>query len=429
MKIICPDSNSSNSLEVKAGVVLDKYNNPKVVASIFDMANERNRVEVDSIYSDAKASLFRSDLVSQYNFLGFFDGSREFFIIQKVKWAQAIFEPFSKSLYTKSNDSSLVAAVKAFVHGRKKINFSYDRRPSFGGLLCYSMRPYHYFYNILPGVELLNDQCRNFRKFPRVISISGGDFSSISRVYGLDEKKELVFNNDKELNEFLDHNNFFIISSATSKPFNFIGALDERLVLDSSKVICENEKVKKFIKKSKNSTCILFCLMGERRSWVNQLDVIINIINRCVSEGKGDFLFLFDGVTSTETKSADEMVLEKYQEMVSYIVRKTGIPEHQCGSLLGMLPREKIALTQCADFFISDMATSSMYASRICRKPGVVHYNPSMSYQGHVHSKVVKFPGVPVCHEASKANNPLTEAYAVDGEGFLEEFFKYFEWT
>ncbi|UYV18045.1 hypothetical protein K1Y77_11160 [Halomonas qaidamensis] len=408
---------SKSDAEEKVAYFLNKFNNPKVVASLINEGVKGNGFYVDGFKND-RAEIFASVLKYDYNFIACEDGGSVFFIIQKVKWAQAIYFPERNALYTSSNDRSLVSVLKEVVDSNL-LPLEATRKGSLLGFLCYSRRPYHYFYNTLPGLEFLYSKSKSLIGNVAFVSVRDGDFYNPCSLYK-SSSDYLVFDSYQKLNEVLLNESFFVLSTAMSRVGQCLDFVDDRLLADSS-CLADNHVYKRIVNNLESfDVVVAFCLMGERRAWEEQEDVILDLIYEIQSSSLSCF-FVFDGFTATDSGFATSDILKSYKEKVGYVVERSGLKESEFISMVGMRPKEKILISGKVDLFLSDMATSSMYLSRISKKKGVVHHSPVMNYQGHTHHDVVKIEGMADSKEG-EIGNPYLETYSPRKEEVMKVF-------
>jgi hypothetical protein len=129
------------------------------------------------------------------------------------------------------------------------------------------------------------------------------------------------------------------------------------------------------IKKS----CDVFIWLGitsGKRSWLEESEAYIKLINYFIQEGKNVGV-AFDGWTSTlkhanvsksnELYNNDERLMEEIVKGVSNIDRFMSL------SLIGATALDKICVGNMIDFFVGNHSTGSLWVSRICKKPGITH--------------------------------------------------------
>lgn len=386
-------------------------------------AINENKLIFDKIEGIEKFKCWSSRLIlGQYNFL-IFDGDGEFFcVIQRIRCVEMVWFPSEGVLYSEFSDGMHKLAVEKFI---VRIMKERDRvgplvPGSLQGALVSFHRPYHYFYQVLSGLELMS-RLTLFERLPNFVSLSSGHFSSPARLYKVDIE-EIVFDIEDELNDFLVERNGFLLSCVCGSDSPFYRDVEHRVVSDAENFKLISDDLINLKNHALSGGKVLWLgLMAERRVWREQVEALSKIIN-CQFVMDPSTIFVIDGWTSPEAKSStisvyEQVYLEVMQSLLNSVPKDT-----RTLSLIGRPPREKIFAGLCSNFFLADMATSSMFISRFCKKHGVVHANPSMNYQGHEHFNVTTIPLEYVVED--DVENKLKAGYSIASDVVVNIFFE-----
>ncbi len=232
----------------------------------------------------------------------------------------------------------------------EKINYN----TKFSGFLLSQIRPYHFFYDhlqylfALGGVEKLNQYNKKILNHKAFFIL---DDSSISN-----ESKGVYFFPAVLTNLFL----------ADSKMKNILNNRMETEVFNKSIVEFTPEET------SKNNLILWFGITGQKRSWLQQIEGCIGIVDNLLKDKHFSYIKLYiDGMTSPENISIDNSEDNDVFEIIFlYLKDKCEII-----SLIGKDYKSKIQICRQVDLFIANSGTGCLVPLRFCNKNGVLHGN------------------------------------------------------
>lgn len=114
-------------------------------------------------------------------------------------------------------------------------------------------------------------------------------------------------------------------------------------------------------------------ITGQKRSWLQQVDGIENIVKGLLPNFNGIELYV-DGMTAPEgqvVKNADDEAV--FAKITNRLDGKCNIH-----SLIGQDYRHKIQVCSTVDMFIANAGTGCIVPLRFCKKPGVLHSNSKL---------------------------------------------------
>lgn len=152
-------------------------------------------------------------------------------------------------------------------------------------------------------------------------------------------------------------------------------------------------------------------VLSGKRQWVEQADCFERIIRKAVSRG-GKIGVVFDGMTSNyyERAGYSKLAAGAHDKIISSIISNFQARDVEFFSLNYSDPVEKLAIASKVHFFMSDAATSSIYVSRFCGVPGLIHSNGSV--KGHIHKNAKPIP--PDWVKASRPGDWQFSDYSID---------------
>ncbi len=347
-------------------------------------AVRHDEIRLPSLISDGDVLCNKSLYFEEGAFLYFDDQVLPFFVVQVRRFFDGMYFP-SANLYYGRGLASIEGKLKGFVTALLRDNGSVrkylhgERLRFAGGLVCQRL-PYHYFYDVMPGAHQVLSV--DVGVVHGVVTVAGANYLSIEEFYNA--KVNFLSVKKKDIS-FLP--GLFFVSLLRNDRYNrkiLHRDLDGHLV----KIIFrEARRYSRGITFSSRSPVIWIGVMAGKRTWIEQVQAIVEIIRATEVMYEQPF-FIFDGLTS----SSDECHLSNDHEGIIKEISKTLNGSASFLNLNGALAAEKIYFANMANYFICDAATSSMYVARFCGIPGVAYSAPGARLTGHIHQNTVFFP-------------------------------------
>lgn len=165
------------------------------------------------------------------------DNNETFFLIQYVSSGDALFFPNRNIIvldYHLSYDD-VVEHIQALC---KNFNYVLEKskikNQKFGGIIASHGRPYHFYYDTLPAINLLN-KSQLLHTAPQIIMNTGGDFLSIKDLYSLNIEETVL--NSNEIERSTQTNQSFYIQAGIRYQSN--NEIDNNNILDLDSKIRE----------------------------------------------------------------------------------------------------------------------------------------------------------------------------------------------
>ncbi|WP_319781509.1 hypothetical protein [Oceanisphaera sp. IT1-181] len=279
------------------------------------------------------------------------------------------------------------------------LRFIYDSLPEFtsyyhsindsefGGFLVSNSRPFHFFYDILPGLETIENLVNKSESL---------DCTETPILY--DPQKSffepaLIFNKNfnaiktTNLDElFIKHKTKFYISPAINHQFisnneKLRDSLDSKAFNSSIETYGDTIKP---LKTNKNGIIIWIGITSQKRIWLNQESSIVSLLNALADTIENITVF-FDGWTSCLEQSNTDIENTRNDLSIYHSIDEQLDSRINTTSLIGMTSAEKIAYGSIVDVFIANHSAGSLHISRLCKKSGISHINTAMEHEFQWH--------------------------------------------
>lgn len=347
-----------------------------------------------------------------YHMLGFTDGSESVYVIQRVSSIEAFYFP----------DRDLVLSFRLAPHFFDKLFEKVDLsdrdlsgQREFAGFIASHHRPYHYFYDILPAMWEIDSEWTGegeIRRTLEMVQLQGGDYLPANVLF----PEYICYTASSQASNYYTE-----MRGKYHLKVGYAGLRDE----DQEGNIKKFDRLlrhSRFVRPRENlslaerkTTTIAFDISNEKGTWKSIEEDIPKIIEVVTGTSDTSVHVLFDGWTLPHTPSPRDLRRVKEERRLAQAIegRLAGAVD-QVTHLVGAHPRDKIELLAGVDAFVSRYGTGSMFASRILRRPGVVHHSGLANYEDvHIQGdEVVPIVGKPV--NASKDVKAHSVSYDVD---------------
>lgn len=340
-------------------------------------AIEHGACVVVNPFSDGVARCLESFSITNLTVLRFITDSNEaFFIVQQATSADLVYFPNRKLAVVLMHASFDLLRNVLFDLGKqfsKLLNYSKGSfLNSFRGVVASFPRPHHFYYEIIHGMDTLNNS-GTLSNINEIIYGVGAGFYSFKGLYGLDCIETVV--DFKTLNTELLEGKDFVVHVGVGYKQEY-----DKFLLEIDSVIVDHAlhsvDADKKLEIDTARSCFPLILLGvavEKRKWIQQVDGLIEVINRVskVFPGAG---FVFDGWTTPIIPTPyDENQIKLHNEVVDCIKEKTSCDTTKFFSVIGANSAYKIAFSLAVDCFVANSVTGSLHVARFAKKPGVGH--------------------------------------------------------
>lgn len=312
----------------------------------------------------------------------------------------------------------------------KRSTFSGGCVPVWGGVILSQIRPFHYFYGVMPA---LNYIVKNnlVKHIPKIYELEERDFFDIKSLYSLDSNK-ITKKKFEEINKFCLENNVFLFKLGFD-PYNpiyreHIESFDVFLLNSFYFSEYQHSLSNFFINKDKKDYFVLWLgVDSEKRKWFQHNEAIFLIVDFLLNFYNHVYLFV-DGLTATISTSHNIISNSVYCDILDKFNHNDRVHVLNCAY---KTPIEKIKiLNSLVDWHISNGLTPSMWPSRFARLPGLMYVSQhSYKYALDLH---IKHSGVLINKylvqddPESNRSSPDEVSYSIDSQMFLQFFQVYF---
>lgn len=359
-------------------------------------------------------------LPSGVNFILVQGGAFDYFIIQSVSSIDGIFLPHERLLINfMHSDLRQVADFFAFCIAHRDEVSDYIDCESYGffGFVASHGRPYHYLYEIAPYLL-------EFSRDVRLIYPPGASFLRLGAIFNaVGYDCELGFS-DVFSGTILNRSAVFLIGVRFSvADMGLIEKFDQAL-LSVCPMNLPVDYVDDVVDWCRGALVVWVGVTSQKREWLNQVEGLTSALN-VLANRFHKLKIVVDGWTAPVTPTAhDRKQIASDMGVVAEICK--GIdPSISVKVSVGLKPLEKIFLASRVDAFIANSSTGSIYVSRFCRKPGVVHSNSKMRLSGHIHYGVTEVDTNLVIDQSVGARTDLL-SYSIEVHGFVRQVEEWF---
>lgn len=410
------------------GIFAAHVNSPGFASLVLSAVAHGHEVSLPDPFHAGRAVLVGS-FFSGANFLAFRGSRGLFYIGQFLHSVDFVYFP-SHSLclrascahYDPAHLRSLTAApadIEGVFSGR-----SIDAKGGkIDAILINGVSPYHYFYDCLPALQLLQSD-RLLAAMPEFKVINGSCYFPVEVLVGVDEELRCESVSVSELDGKLGSAGamFLVGLSHRRLPPAELDHFDRKVVASSYRW-ARTPAVNAISKELQGCNPVLWVGISEqKRAWKNQDAVLAKLVPEILKVYPGA-CFILDGMTSSvfgevggaDYYDADRRAVERLME--------TAFRGVKVMSAVGLTSMEKIVLAQSAHYFLASYSTGSMYPSRFARLPGLAHSSKRLYDQVkdiHVHHRAVVFPLSGVCDFEDPQNSRVDFiSYSVDEKAFI----------
>jgi hypothetical protein len=366
--------------------------------NLLSIAHHNKRGEFPSIYGQQVGLIMGCKLIYNWNLLYVQEGCRRIVVFQGVSCCDAVLIPGDRILLIVCHiDISMVQRCIASICRRSDPFSEYCKPRKFGGYLVGHSRPYHCLYDSMIGFQAVRS-AGLFDESDVFISRKGESFFEINSCLDLDheyrlEDPEVINRHCDATKTYVLYLGFWVQDAVENSTNRLLAEHLDRQLVTAARRHSELNRSRGLKKLIRSRPLIWVGITGQKRSWIDQIDGIANILNQLhkVYPSMG---VVFDGWTSplepdlyhkTESRNDDQIIQ-------SICAKLTFKAKNRIGILSGRQLLDKIRVGLEVDAFISNYTTGSMNIARICKRPGVGHMSLRMmdSRGPHIHHHTVE---------------------------------------
>jgi len=362
------------------------------------IVEHNKRSEFPSIYGLHNGLIMGCKLIHNWNLLYIQEGGRRIVVFQGVSCCDAILIPSDRILLIICHiDVSMVQSCIASICCRSEPFSEFVRPRNFGGYLVGHSRPYHCLYDSLIGFQAVRS-AGLFEELDMFFSRKGESFFAINQC--LDLTNEYRIEETEEINRHCDATKTYVLylglwvqDAVENSPNRLLAEHLDCQLVTAARLYSDLNRSRGLKKLIRSRPLIWIGVTGQKRSWIDQVDGIANILNH-LHQVYPSMGVVFDGWTSplepdryhkTESRN-DDQIIKKICSKLNFK------PKNRIGILAGRPLLDKIRVGLEVDAFISNYTTGSMNIARICKRPGVGHMSMRMmaSRGPHIHYHTIE---------------------------------------
>lgn len=380
------------------------------LGGFYRSAIESDQIQLPSLTGKGTTSCSKSFYLDEGCFIYFEDGELSFYVVQVRRFFDGIYLP-SFGLFVGRHLSSVVGQVKKFASKLNECRGVVDAYLSgcnkscrfLGGMVCQRL-PYHYFYDVMPGVHHALQAVSQPNK--KLLTIKGASYLDLEKFY------------DLSVEEFaIDRNKLFYVAEGFFISLLRNDLYDRKLVhveLDRhlANTVRVDKKNNPRLVLDGNRPVVWLGVMAGKRAWLEQCEALSALIELII-DYYGKPFFIFDGLTAPVGQSLRSGI---HDELIGRVVGSCKA-KFSYINLNGAGSAEKLYYASLCDFFICDAATSSMYVARMLNVPGVAYSVPQAKITGHIHKNTNFYPSQRVAALDSGRSWDYTD-FSIDPKDF-----------
>lgn len=380
------------------------------LGGFYRSAIESDQIQLPSLTGKGTTNCSKSFYLDEGCFIYFEDGELSFYVVQVRRFFDGIYLP-SFGLFVGRHLSSVVGQVKKFASKLNECRGVVDTYLSgcnkssrfLGGMVCQRL-PYHYFYDVMPGVHHALQAVSQPNK--KLLTIKGASYLNLEKFYDLSVEEFVI-----------DRNKLFYVAEGFFISLLRNDLYDRKLVhVELDRHLANTVKIDKKnnprLVLDGNRPVVWLGVMAGKRAWLEQCEALSALIELTI-DYYGKPFFIFDGLTAPVGQSLrsgihDDLIdriVDSCKTRFSYI------------NLNGAGSSEKLYFASLCDFFICDAATSSMYVARMLNVPGVAYSVPQAKITGHIHRNTNFYPSQKIAALASGRSWDYTD-FSIDPKDF-----------
>jgi tetratricopeptide (TPR) repeat protein len=231
----------------------------------------------------------------------------------------------------------------------------------------------HYFWNEVTGLQFLSDN-NLLHKLDKIL-IEPNEYFNVADAFPEIADKIIRITDKKSMFQAIIENNYLAVrvDNVFVRETLATRIYEGSLKRCSPKFLAEVERAK-----NKHFPLLWFGLRSHDKSWVSQVDGIVNII-KSLAVDFPNLGVVFDGWSRIEREDErGELMIAKDKATEEEILEILP-PDIQTYSTIGSMSYEKVIWAYAIDLYVIPLSSGSTAISWIANKPGVMHANTSIN--------------------------------------------------
>ncbi|MEG5032847.1 tetratricopeptide repeat protein [Microcoleus sp. AT3-D2] len=312
-----------------------------------------------------------------------FVGCEIYYLIVGHFWGPKMFIYFPRleliihlNPFVQGSEQAIINRLKGYMVSCWQDSLKYISKPQKKGvvaILGLLTNIGHYFWNEVTGLQFLSDNGL-LDKLDKIL-IEPNEYFNVADAFPEIADKIIRISDKKSMFKAIIENNYlavrvdnvFVRETLTTRIYE--GSLKRC----SPQLLAEVEGAK-----NKHFPLLWFGIRSHDKSWVSQVEGIVNIIKSLAVDFPG-LGVVFDGWSRIEREDErGELMIAKDQATEQEILEILP-PDIQAYSTIGSMSYEKVVWAYAIDLYVIPLSSGSTAVSWIANKPGVMHANSSIN--------------------------------------------------
>jgi len=231
----------------------------------------------------------------------------------------------------------------------------------------------HYFWNELTGLHFLSDNGL-LHKLDKIL-IEPNEYFNVADSFPEIADKIIRIADKKSMFKTIIENNYLAVrvNDVFVREKLATRIYDGSLKRCSPKFLAEVERAK-----NKHFPLLWFGLRSDNKSWVSQVEGIVNIIKKLAVDFP-NIGVVFDGWSQIEREDERGELMIARDKATEQEILEILPPDIQTYSTIGSMSYEKVIWAYAIDLYVIPLSSGGTAVSWMANKPGVVHANSSFS--------------------------------------------------
>ena len=231
----------------------------------------------------------------------------------------------------------------------------------------------HYFWNELTGLQFLSDNGL-LHKLDKIL-IEPNEYFNVADAFPEIADKIIRITDKKSMFKAVIENNYLAVRVSNV----FVREKLASRIYEGSLKRCSSQSLAEVERaKSKHFPLVWFGLRSHDKSWVSQVDGIVNII-KSLAVDFPNLGVVFDGWSRIEREDERGELMITKDKATEQEILEILPPDIQTYSTIGSMSYEKVVWAYAIDLYVIPLSSGSTAVSWIANKPGVMHANSLFS--------------------------------------------------
>jgi hypothetical protein len=233
----------------------------------------------------------------------------------------------------------------------------------------------HYFWNELTGLQYLSDNAI-LHKIDKFL-IEPNEYFNVADAFSEIADKIIRITDKKSMFKAIIENNYLAVRVANV----FVREELATRMYEGSLKRCSPQFLAEVDRaKNQHFPLLWFGLRSQDKSWVSQVDGIVNII-KSLAVDFPDLGVVFDGWSRIEREDESGELMIARDQATEQEILEILPPDIQTYSTIGSMSYEKVVWAYAIDLYVIPLSSGSTAVSWIANKPGVMHANSSINVE------------------------------------------------